>query len=276
MTRHALRVLALVLLPSALHAQIEWHTDLKRGLALARELRKPVLVDVRAEWCPPCKAMDESVFPRPEVVAALDGFVCVQLDVDRTRTRPDWYSGALPTLAVLDPWGNYLGQRRGYVAADVLVSLMKTVPRDYAPVAEALSTLQADRDDGLALAAAGEFYLGAGLFPVALEYFKRAVRSQAAKRDVDVRARALFGLGETALRLPDPKAALAAFERGVKECGPQHRPMMLVGLGTAHYRRGKPVEARRAYEEVCREFPGSDAAALARANLARLDAPAKP
>lgn len=270
MTRHALRVLAFVLLPSALHAQIEWHSDLKRALAIARESGKPVLVDVRAEWCPPCKAMDESVFPRAEVVATLEGFVCVQLDVDRTRTRPSWYSGALPTLAVLDPWGNYLGQRRGYVAADVLVSLMKTVPRDYSPVAAAMSVLQDEDDDGPALAAAGEFYLGAGLVPVAHEYFKRAAKSRAAKRDVEMRARALFGLGESGLRLPDAKAAQAAFDRGLKECGPQHRALMLVGLGTAHFKRGKREEARRAYEDVCREFPGSAAAALAKANLDKL------
>ena len=68
------------------HAQfkrVKTIADLDREVAAASAAGKPVMLDFYADWCTYCKTMEKEIFPRPEVVAGLAGFVLLQADITR-------------------------------------------------------------------------------------------------------------------------------------------------------------------------------------------------
>lgn len=57
-----------------------WIRDFEKGLSLARDSRKPMMVDFYADWCPPCQELDKLTFAAPEVKALGEKFVMVKVD----------------------------------------------------------------------------------------------------------------------------------------------------------------------------------------------------
>jgi thiol:disulfide interchange protein DsbD len=84
-------------------------TDLRAALQEARLKGRPVLIDFAASWCKNCLAMDESVFPNPDVKAQLKGFVVVRYAAERPNESParevlnQFGVIGLPTYVVLLP-----------------------------------------------------------------------------------------------------------------------------------------------------------------------------
>ena len=90
--------------------------DYEEALALARKLRKPVLIDFTGWACVNCRRMEENVWTDPEVKKRmLDSFVVVSLYVDERRLLPasaqmvyDTKDGAKKNIITVgDKWATF-------------------------------------------------------------------------------------------------------------------------------------------------------------------------
>jgi len=98
---------------------------LDAALASAKAAGKPVMVDFTADWCVSCKEMEKYTFPSPQVVAALEPFALLRVDVtenddDDKALLKRFGSFGPPTIAFFDDAGNPLDGFKlvGYVPAD--------------------------------------------------------------------------------------------------------------------------------------------------------------
>jgi thiol:disulfide interchange protein len=106
-------------------AEIAWNYDYADGLAKAKAAGKPIMIDVFATWCGPCKILDEQVFSRADVVAASTAFVTIRIDGDK---HPDTVTklnvSAYPTVLFLNPEGKEIGRSLGAVPYQDMLSSM--------------------------------------------------------------------------------------------------------------------------------------------------------
>lgn len=120
---------------------LEGYFDLEQGLACARKLNKPVLIDFKGHACANCKKMDARVWSDPELQRRIrENFVLVGLYVDDRTKLPDnevfvskvdgkekrtmgkknedieismFNTNTLPLYAIVDPYGKPLIETRG-------------------------------------------------------------------------------------------------------------------------------------------------------------------
>lgn len=87
--------------------KIEWRRDLAESIALAREARKPILIDVYQDNCGGCDKLDEETFTDERVVAEITArFIPLKLDLfqDRDFTRQQQVFWT-PTIMIADHSG---------------------------------------------------------------------------------------------------------------------------------------------------------------------------
>ena len=113
--------------------EIAWSYDFEAGLAQAKEADKPVMVDVSATWCAPCKLLDENVFSRADVADASKAFVTVRIDGDK---RSDLVNKlkvtGYPTVLFLNPEGEEIGRSVGAVSHDIMLEEMTKAQQRFA------------------------------------------------------------------------------------------------------------------------------------------------
>lgn len=105
--------------------RVTWEKDFSEGMRRARAAQRPALVDFWATWCGWCKVMDREVYANPQVAAALAGYVCIKVDVDKDPdTAFAFHIGSLPRAIVIDPEGRMVGDRIGYLPVDQFLAFL--------------------------------------------------------------------------------------------------------------------------------------------------------
>jgi len=99
---------------------LEGYFELEQGLACAKELGKPVLIDFKGHACSNCKEMEAKVWSDPEVLKRLkENFVIVALYVDDRTTLPEseWITSLID---------GKIKKTMGKVNEDIEISMFKT------------------------------------------------------------------------------------------------------------------------------------------------------
>jgi thiol:disulfide interchange protein DsbD len=105
-------------LPKEAGATVRWDAYDSKSLSAASTASKPVIIDFYADWCLPCKELDEKTFSDPRVAAELNRFIRVKADL----TAPDdpktieltkqYKILGVPTIVFLDASGHEVAGAR--------------------------------------------------------------------------------------------------------------------------------------------------------------------
>lgn len=131
---------------------VQWFEgEFEAGLAAAKAAGKLVLLDVGAYWCPPCRKLDEEVFVRPDVGAALSElFVALHVDAEKGE-GPDLVARykvqAYPTLLVLEANGAEKGRLVDAMAPEALTKALAAIAAGGSALSELERKVAAAPDD---------------------------------------------------------------------------------------------------------------------------------
>ena len=107
--------------------EITWHTY-QEGVSKAKSSGKPVLVDFYADWCGPCRMMDEYTYSDSKVIEKInENFVAVKVNVDQEQSIAYFYNiRSIPTVVYLDSQGKEVYRTVGYRNVNQFINDMNT------------------------------------------------------------------------------------------------------------------------------------------------------
>ncbi|HYM38787.1 MAG TPA: DUF255 domain-containing protein, partial [Thermoplasmata archaeon] len=92
-------------LRSAAHQPVDWHPWGEEAFRRAKELDRPVLLDIGASWCHWCHVIDRESYEDPELATIInDSFVAIKVDRDERPDVDARYQAAVGSLTGSGGW----------------------------------------------------------------------------------------------------------------------------------------------------------------------------
>ena len=110
-------------------SKINWLTDFKKGQAQAASEKKPILLDLGAEWCSWCKVLDQDTWSDKQVIAKAQEFVCIKVDIDvDPETAQKFEVQGVPAIILLDTTGKQVARNDGFLEPADMLKLLDKMP----------------------------------------------------------------------------------------------------------------------------------------------------
>ena len=245
-----MRTLLLLLLPVAASAAIDW-TPLPFDAALQKAAaeKKPILVDVFAEWCGPCHEMDKVVFSRADVAKALADVVPMRIDAETDAGKAlvaRYHVVGYPTVLLIGPDGQEIDRILGFVDGDAFIRTVGEYREGKGTFADLERQLSGTPDDLELLAKVAQRAAIRGLKDRA-ELLADKVYAADPDDAKGLASQTLYTVGRYLyLRgAKDYDKAIANFTR-LRAKHPQSKfaGRALMGLATAFFKKGEPKKTR--------------------------------
>jgi thioredoxin-like negative regulator of GroEL len=233
-------------------SEIPWITGTTKALKEARSSGNPVVVDLWAVWCEPCKLMEKTTFRDSRVLQAIDGFVPLKVDADADTIFVERYEIEIfPTMLFLDEKGEEITRLTGLIEADPLLAKLEKVSSGYASYLEQI----ASQKDPQALKNAADYMLEVGNPDRAVELLRKASKLSRGAERAEMEELELM-LAEALLSCGRAASAAKELERLAESatCAAA-RGRALVGLVRAERERGRGEQADVTLAHLRQEFP---------------------
>lgn len=198
---------SLFLIPFSLAAEIVWESSIQRGMEKAKQEKKPILIDLYADWCTYCKVLEKEIFPDPEVAKLLEGFITVRLDGEEfPNLRQKYAVEGYPTILFIDGHANFLNKITGLATKPMILQVAKKVLAEPDIESSMISVLKKNPNSASAHFRLGTFYFHAQKFELAKLHLQNAVQF-VSNKNITLKEDALFNLGIVYVQLEEwPKA----------------------------------------------------------------------
>ena len=257
---------------------ISWHESLDDALAAAKENDKLVMVDFYAEWCDPCKMLEQETFPAPAVIEAARAYECTRVDVDQRPELAMRYGVmGIPNILFLDQAGEPLHRSVGFYPpapfADVLVTVA-ALGKQTAVLKERPDDPRANYDAAMAYLSLQRPDEARPLFEKVLETTRTAkARDRQARREIsDLRIGAQIGRDACLAVGEKPRGALKRLERALKrDPRTEHAALVKWHIARGYFGLDEYERSLQYGRQLVRQYEGSQWAERAKPLIERAE-----
>ncbi|HSR50640.1 MAG TPA: tetratricopeptide repeat protein [Acidobacteriota bacterium] len=160
--------------------QVQWIEKFDRARELAQAGDKFIVLDLSADWCPPCVKMDREVYPDPGFIEFSRSQVYMLLDAYKTSEgewlRRKFHVEVFPTILVLDSQGQEIDRLTGGRTVEGLIEDLEAIFELPIPAKELNARADAQPQDLELQLTAGKRALDRDDFKNALRYLDRVLQ----------------------------------------------------------------------------------------------------